>query len=269
MAIMPSSQLSFPNAAPSPTPSNASAKVASLKRKLPAQEEEKKKNEQTVPQDVLTQLKLAEEHLIETRTSKTFEQIVSYLSLQKSPEDRLAKLRSALQMNREFSKIEYDRQGANGQGSYKFRPKIPVTNAEELKGYLQQQDHSVGVKMEDLKDGWKDHDKEIIRMEDSNELLVVRNNKGNPRTIWQNDPSLNNAIGMDLKLMWTNLRVPANPDEIRLKLESAGLKPTSAPRKAGGPTRPQEKKKKAARRGGRQTNTHMSHVLKDYSHKRK
>jgi transcription initiation factor TFIIE subunit beta len=263
---MPSSQLSFSNAAPSPTPSNASATKTSLKRKLPLPADEHKKN---VPHDVLTQLKLAEEYLILARSSKTFDEIVAYLSLQNNEPDRLATLKSALQMNRTWSKIEYDDKGASGKGTYKFRPKIPVTNAEELKGYLQRQDHSVGVKMEDLKDGWKDYDREIARMETSNELLVVRNNKGNPRTIWQNDPSLNLKIGHDLKDKWVAIKLPANPDDVRMKLENAGLKPTSAPKKLGGSSRPQEKKKKAARRGGRQTNTHMSHVLKDYSHKRK
>jgi transcription initiation factor TFIIE subunit beta len=260
---MPSSQLSAPNGAPSPAPSNASG-IKSLKRKLPADSQKAH-----VPHDVLTQLKLAEEFLIGTREARTFPQIVNFLSLQGNSESELAKLRSTLQMNRNFSKIEYDPHGANGEGLYKFRPKIPVKNAEDLKRYLQRQDHSVGVKMEDLKDGWKDHDKEIAKMEDAKELLVVRNNKGNPRTIWQNDPSLNMTIGNDLISKWHGIKLPANPDDVRSKLESAGLKPTSAPRKLGGPTRPQEKKKKAARRGGRQTNTHMSHVLKDYSHKRK
>ncbi|KAF2420276.1 transcription initiation factor IIE, beta subunit, partial [Tothia fuscella] len=254
------------------TPSNTSTsnKAGGMKRKwetekqLPAQASKGP----AAPQDIVTQVEYAVRYLIEKNSPQTFTDIINYLSIQAADPAQLNKLRNVLQRDWHGSRVKYDSRGANGAGTFEFKPKIPVKNAEELKGYLQRQDHSVGLKMDDLKDGWQKYQDEISRMETEKELLVVRNNKGQPRTIWQDDPTMSNPISDALKQKWHDIRLPANPDDVRAKLQSAGLKPTSEPKRlASG--RPQEKKKRAARRGGRQTNSHMNGILKDYSNRRK
>lgn len=72
----------------------------------------------------------------------------------------------------------------------------------------------------------------------------------------------------DFKHEWHTIQIPPNPDDLRNSLLSAGLKPSSAPREVTA-TKPKEKKRKAPRRGGKQTNTHMANILKDFSHMRK
>jgi transcription initiation factor TFIIE subunit beta len=67
---------------------------------------------------------------------------------------------------------------------------------------------------------------------------------------------------------WHKVQIPPNPDDLRNSLLAAGLKPSSAPRQAVA-SKPDKKKKKASRRGGKQTNTHMAAILKDFSHMRK
>jgi transcription initiation factor TFIIE subunit beta len=275
---MPPAQLDLPNGAPSPSPSNTSTskgikrkwenQVAQAQAITPAAKATKER-ENRAPRDIVTQVDYTVRFLVEKKTPQTFHDIINYLSVQAADKEQLDKLRTVLQRDWHGARIEYDPRGANSEGTYKFKPKIPVKNAEELKGFFQKQDHCVGLKMEDLKDGWKEYSEEIERLEKKHEVLVVRNNKNNPRTIWQDDPSMNHDIGENLKTKWHEIRLPANPDDVRAKLQSAGLKPTSEPKRLSGASKPQEKKKKAARRGGRQTNTHMSSVLKDYSHMRK
>jgi len=221
------------------------------------------------PQEIATQVSFAVKYLIDKENGATFQELVLHLSLQGADPVALGKLRAVLQAPRANTRVEYDPSGANGEGIYKFKPKIPVKNTEDLKRYLQQKDDSVGVKIDDLKDGWKTHQEEIKSMEKANEILVVRNNKNQPRTIWQDDSSLHHGISDELKQLWDSIKLPANAEEIRTKLEAAGLKPTSESRRLTGAGKPQEKKKKAARRGGRQTNSHMTGILRDYSHKRK
>lgn len=72
----------------------------------------------------------------------------------------------------------------------------------------------------------------------------------------------------EFKSEWHKIQIPANPDDLRNSLLSAGLKPSSAPREAA-VAKSKEKKRKAPRRGGKQTNTHMASILKDFSHMRK
>jgi len=85
--------------------------------------------------------------------------------------------------------------------------------------------------------------------------------------VWNNDPSLMLPMDPDFANEWHKIAIPANPDDLRNALLAVNLKAATAPRQAiGGP---KEKKKRAARRGGKQTNNHMAHLLKDFSSMRK
>lgn len=72
----------------------------------------------------------------------------------------------------------------------------------------------------------------------------------------------------DFKNEWHKIQIPPNPDDLRNSLLAAGLKPSSAPRQVDA-SKPKEKKRKAPRRSGKQTNSHMTNILKDFSHLRK
>jgi transcription initiation factor TFIIE subunit beta len=88
------------------------------------------------------------------------------------------------------------------------------------------------------------------------------------RARWGNDPSLMFTMDAEFRNEWHKVQIPANPDDLRKSLIDAGLKPSSTARQAV-TSKPDKKKKKAPRRGGKQTNVHMSGILQDYSHLRK
>jgi len=160
--------------------------------------------------------------------------------------------------------------GAGGRTLFSYRPKYPVRGPESLKEFLQKRTDMRAVLVQDLKDGWPDAAKGIDLMGQRNEVLVTRHKKDPflPKAVWPNDPSLRLDMDANFRKKWHEILLPANPDELRNKLEAAGLKPTSAPREVvkGGLA---QKKKKAARRGGKTTNTHMAGILRDYSGMRK
>ena len=85
---------------------------------------------------------------------------------------------------------------------------------------------------------------------------------------WDNDPSLMHKMDPDFANEWHKIQIPPNPDDLRSSLMAAGLKPSSAPRQTEA-KKTDKKRKKAIRRGGKQTNTHMASILKDFSHMRK
>jgi transcription initiation factor TFIIE subunit beta len=217
--------------------------------------------------EVITQITLAESYLRDSGKEVTFDELINFLSIQHGEKDRLSVFRRVLQRNGATDRVAYNPQGANGKGTFRYRSTLPVHNSEDLKGFLQKRPHAIGVKVDELKDGWKEWNSEIARMEGIGELLVVRDKNQRPKTVWQNDRTMMHRVDPDLQKQWHAIKIPLDTEELRNKLIGAGLNPTSAARKIIA-AKPQDKKRKASRRGGRQTNVHMSHVLKDYSHKR-
>lgn len=141
-----------------------------------------------------------------------------------------------------------------------------MRSAEELEAYLQRQTTAKGIDVKNLKDGWDAAIPEIDRMEANGQLLVLRNKKDNtPKYVWSNDPSLALHIDDDFKDYWNKIKLPANPDDMRLELEKAGLTPTSQVKEPVNPTGSREKKKRQSRKVGRTTNTHIQ--LKEYPQK--
>lgn len=216
---------------------------------------------------LLTQIHYAVEYLKEKDRALSFTDITGYLSLQNVSEQDRRAIQQTLQSHRS---VDYDRHGLDGQGSFRFRPKHNVRSAEELRRYLQQRTTAQGIPVRELKDGWSGAIEAISMLENKGEVLVTRNKKDNqPKMVWLNDPSLSLAVDDEFQTMWHEVRLPANPDELRGKLEQAGLKPTSAPKDGSMLKGQKREKKRAVRRTGKLTNTHMAGILKDYSHKRK
>ncbi len=154
-------------------------------------------------------------------------------------------------------------------GTYVHRPTIPnVKTKTQLLAHLQRKTDASGVSVKDLKDGWPDCEGAINELEKEHKLLVVRAKKdGAARMVWMDDPSLFHEVDPQLKIMWSRTDVPS-VENIVPRLLAAQLKPASEdPRvKASQAPKVEKKKKKAQRRTGKSTNTHMEHLLKDYSH---
>ncbi|KAK8195174.1 uncharacterized protein BKA78DRAFT_226522, partial [Phyllosticta capitalensis] len=228
---------------------------------------------------LLTRVTFALEYLKEKDKDLTFEDIFSHLSIQVQDEGS-AKPRPAekggtdwnnlILIMRGHPKVEFDPKGFDGKGSFRYRPPHNVRSADELKGLLQRQVSSVGIRVVELKDGWPGAVDAINELDKKGEILVTRNQKtGQPLLVWQNDPSLAHHVDDEFKQMFLSIPLPANPDDMRSRLEAAGLKPVSAPKEAKpAATGAKQKKKKAPRKGMKTSNTHMLNVFRDYSDKK-
>lgn len=264
---------------PSPTPSNSSQTNKKRPRpdaNAPVYSQPENTNSGLA---TMTRVTFALEYLKEKDKSMTFEDVFNHLSIQIT-DGPGAKPKPAPKGGRDWKllttilqrhdKVEYDPTGFKGQGSFRYRPKHNVRSGEELKGLLQRQTSSVGIKVSELKDGWPGAIDAINELDKKGEILVTRNQKtGQPLLVWQNDPSLSHSIDDDFRSMFLSIALPANPDDMRSRLEAAGLKPVSAPREAKPLNQPQKKKKKAPRKGMKTSNTHMLNVFRDYSDKKK
>ena len=263
--------MSFLNkpSAPSPTPSNASS--TGTKRKRPAADTTpvySQPRETGTGVHAFTQYTYAIEYLRGHDQWKPFQDITNYLNVRKEDASARATLQALFQGSAQ-QRIEWN--GERGaKALYRYKPKYGIRNAEELMGYLQAQKSGLGLSVRDLKDGWPACQDTIASMEKRKELLVTHNKKdGTPRTVWGNDATLMYSVDTDVVEGWHSISIPANPEELRKKLVSAGLKPASAPRIIA-PSKKQEKKqRRAPRRNGKTTNTHMVGMLKDYSQKKK
>ncbi|KAL9057914.1 MAG: hypothetical protein Q9162_002041 [Coniocarpon cinnabarinum] len=168
------------------------------------------------------------------------------------------------------SKIEYDAQGLDGKGSYRYRPPLGVTSADQLLAFLQSQTTAQGIRVSQLKDGWSGALDTIETLEKEGKLLVTRNKKDNsPKMVWPNDPTLIHEVDNDFKNLWHDVQAPGSAEALRNELLAFGLTPTSQVKKVMTGPGEGKKKKKMPRSGGKTTNTHMAHVLKDYSHLRR
>ena len=105
-------------------------------------------------------------------------------------------------------------------------------------------------------------------MEKKGEVLMIRDRKGGIKLVWYDEPSLQHKVSDDLKHAWNNIKLPANTDDLRTRLENAGLKPTSAPKENVKKAQSKDNRKRGPKRGTRTTNAHIQHLLKDYSHRK-
>lgn len=214
----------------------------------------------------MTQVQFAIDHLKSKDHGVTFRDIFNYLSIPNATAADEATLRHIL---REHPRVEHDPAALDGKGTFRFKPFHNVRSADELLAFLQGQTTAQGIKASNLKDGWPSALETIDRLEQEGRLLVLRNRKDNSaKMVWPNDPSLIHKVDAEFVELWRTVAIPKGAGELRNELLAFGLTPTSQVKmqvKAGEP----KKKKKAMRRGGKTTNTHIAGILKDYSHLRR
>ncbi|KAI9858206.1 MAG: hypothetical protein M1813_007855 [Trichoglossum hirsutum] len=266
------------SSAPTPRPSTPSgSSVSDLKRKRPD-------NASTIvysqPADtgtgryIMTQVTYAVDYLKSKETPQTLASIIGYLSLQTQTSDSKRTIADIL---KNHDRVEFTPVGTPGKasntwdsGTYRFRPIHNIRSATELLAYLQAQPSAQGLSVKELKDGWSGAEEAIDLLESQSQLLVTRNKKDNhARMVWSNDPSLSQNIDPEFQARWHKIKIPVS-GELPGELSKAGLKPTSVdPATVVKKVVPGKKERqKRPRRGGRQTNTHMAGILRDYSSKK-
>jgi len=264
-----------PASAPSPAPSNASNA---------SRNESKGTKRKAEPQNVVysqpaatgygteafTQVTYVIEFLKKKDEAKTFREILEYLSQVHVEQQKKQLIYNILRKHDRVRHIPDHQSKAWDSGTFIHRPIIAVRSKKDLIAYLQAKPDAQGVSVKDLKDGWPDCEDAIDELEAGHKILVTRTKKDNhARMVWSNDPSLVHPIDHEFQVMWRRegQELPS-VDELVRKLMEAGQKPASEDpsKRVKPPPKPKEKKKKAPRKGGRTTNTHMEHLLKDYSH---
>ncbi|GAB7364503.1 hypothetical protein MBLNU230_g5312t1 [Neophaeotheca triangularis] len=215
----------------------------------------------------------------------TFENLIGYLSLPVDLQKQVANIKRALQGNDRV--IYLPKTAANPKESFRYKPLVPATNAEELREYLARLPTAQGLSVREIKDGWPDCTPTLDAMERSGSLLILRHKKDDsPRIVYPDQPSYHavetstkttdghtvtavKPLDADFQDMWHKTKLPANENDIRLELEKNGLTPTSAVKEVQKGLGAGKKKRKVIRRGGKTTNTHMKDILKDYSGSRR
>ncbi|KAL2814889.1 hypothetical protein BDW59DRAFT_154069, partial [Aspergillus cavernicola] len=136
--------------------------------------------------DIMTQVVFAIEHMKNKGLPLTFSDIVSYLSLQHRANDQgyIQALRSILQMH---EKVQFDPSGANGEGTFSFRPPHNIRTTEQLLQKLQAQSTGIGMSARELREGWPNVEDAINQLEKEGKLLVTRNKKDDhAKMVWAN-----------------------------------------------------------------------------------
>lgn len=216
--------------------------------------------------NIMTQMTYAVEYLKQKETPQTLPDLLSYLSLQYHGEDYK---KSITKLLRSHEKIEFDPNGFNGQGSFRFRPKHNIRTGDQLIGYLQAQRTAQGLSAKELKDGWPNAEDVIRDLEQQGKLLVTRNKKDDiAKMVWPNDPTLITEIDDEFKGLWKQERLQS-PTDIIVFLEKHSLQSTDRSRGAIKKPKVQVKKTKKPRKSGKMTNVHMVGVLRDFSHLKK
>jgi transcription initiation factor TFIIE subunit beta len=260
------SHLRAPLSAPSPTPSNSSANGAKRKRpaeSLPANIVYSQPQDVGTGEHVYTQVNYATAHLRERQEWMSFDDIMSFLNVRPG-HPHYEQLRLLFRSDAAGNRIEYDA----ARNLYRYKPKLDIRNPAQLKGYLQNQKSAQGLSLKDLKDGWATVADDIKTMADKKQVLLKLTKDGVPKTVWDNDPSLMYPMDQEFLSEWHRIAIPPNPDDLRNTLLNVGLQVASAPRVVID-SGPKQKKKRAPRKNGKQTNTHMAHILKDFSAMRK
>lgn len=215
--------------------------------------------------DIMTQVLFAIEHMKTKGIPLKFADIVSYLSLQQRANDQ-GYIQALLSILKVHEKVLYDPKGANGEGTFAFRPPHDVRSPEQLLQKLQAQSTGAGMSVRDLREGWPNVEDAINNLEQEGKLLVTRNKKDNhAKMVWINDPSLFQHFDDEFRNIWEKIKIP-DQQAVKEELEKAGITPTSKNKVVKPRPKVEHKKVKKPRRSGKTTNTHMMGVLRDYSH---
>lgn len=226
---------------------------------------------------MMTQLTYVVDFLKAKRTPKTLQEVLDHLTMHNLPDEQQ---RIFVKLMHQHSRIEHvpapktakgatgDQQPAWRTGKYQFKAKIPnVHDKMTLLAHLQQKMDASSLSVKDLKDGWPDCDQAITELENEHKILVVRTKKDNhAKFVWLDDPRLSHPVDPEFLGMWHRIELPA-PDDMVRKLLALGQKPASeAPQLNSKAAAKAAKKRKSTRPPKHQSNAHMAHLLKDYSH---
>ena len=213
----------------------------------------------------MTQVWHAVNYLKDKNNPLPFDNLINYLSLPQDAMKNVPYIKKALQTHDRVQFVPKSESG-NGKDSFKYRPLHPVTNAEELKGYLARATTAQGIPVKDLKDGWPGCIAAIDELEKTGHVLVTRYKKdNNPRMVWADSSSYHIHVDSDFSEFWSKTKLPASENDIRSELEKAGITPTSQVKETNNMDMKKKERKRPIRRGGRTTNQHMMGILKDYS----
>ncbi|KAI0872123.1 hypothetical protein GGS24DRAFT_25911 [Hypoxylon argillaceum] len=227
---------------------------------------------------MMTQLTYVVDFLKAKRVPKTLQEVLDHLTLHNLPEHQQ---KLFVNLMHKHSRIDHipapksakgaaggEQQPAWRTGKYQFKAKIPgVHDKITLLAHLQQKTDASSLSVKDLKDGWPDCDQAITDLENEHKILVVRTKKDNhAKFVWLDEPRLSHAVDAEFLNMWHRIELPA-ADEMVRKLLALGQKPASeAPQNNGKAATKASKKRKTTRPPKHQSNAHMAHLLKDYSH---
>ncbi|CAK4030357.1 Transcription initiation factor IIE subunit beta [Lecanosticta acicola] len=237
--------------------------------------------------EILTNVKFAIDYLkSKSPQALPFEEIIRHLSL---PNDAGANVENNIRKGLEgHEQVTFIPKGPRGaaKDTFKYRPKHPVTNSEELKDYLARQSSARGIMVKELKDGWPNCLTAIDKLEEEGAVLVIRNvssenglkpehavsnvsqKKDNtPKTVFADSPGYHLQIDQDFKDFWAKTKLPASEGEVRAELDKAGITPTSQVKEMKKNDGRRRERKKPNRRGGKLTNSHMTGILKEYARK--
>lgn len=216
--------------------------------------------------EIMTQVIYAIDYLKTKNAPLVMHDILSYLSLQYTDSGYKQTIHRIL---RHHDKVEYDPKGANGDGTFRFRPIHNIRTGDQLLKFLQSQPTAQGLNVRELRDGWPNVEETINDLESERKLLVTRNKKDDhAKMVWANDPSLRQHIDEEFRVIWEKIRVP-DEETVTAELEKAGLATTSKSKIVKNRPKVEQKKTKKPRKGGKTTNTHMTGILRDYSHLKK
>ncbi|KAH0434036.1 transcription initiation factor iie subunit beta [Colletotrichum kahawae] len=222
-------------------------------------------------QEVFTQMQYALEWLKGKDEPKTATEIFDHLGQTRSTDKHKQSLVEAMRRHPRIQWVPDSKLSEQTwrTGTYVHRPIIPgVKDKISLLRHLQSKKDAEGTNVKDLKDGWPDCDQALMELEREHKILIVKTKKEqHPRAIWLDDATLHHHVDDEFKRMWNAVEVPTTDDIVK-KLVSVGQKPASADPSLIKKVDPKnnKQKKRAVRRTGKTTNTHMEHLLKDYSH---
>ncbi|KAI0477465.1 hypothetical protein GGR56DRAFT_637415 [Xylariaceae sp. FL0804] len=254
---------------------------------------------------MMTQLTYAVDFLKAKRAPKTLQEVLDHLTLNQLPDMQQKVFASLMQKHSRIQHLPAPPRSNNNTsssssgdkaqpqpppawrtGRYTFKAKIAgVHDKVSLLEHLQRKTDASGLSVKDLKDGWPDCDAALAELERDRKVLVVRTRKDNhAKFVWPDDPRLlegvsgsgpggsgsgsgSSVIDAEFQALWHKIELPSLDDIVR-KLQAVGQKPASedprlkrleAPKQAA-------KKRRAARPPKNQSNSHMAHLLKDFSH---
>ncbi|KFY53211.1 hypothetical protein V496_07816 [Pseudogymnoascus sp. VKM F-4515 (FW-2607)] len=262
--------------APSPSPASQSTPSPSSKDQKRKRETQpvvySQPSETGYGSDSYTQVTYIIEFLKKKGEPKSFKEILEYMSFMGLPEQQKRTLAAILRKHGRLEWIPDPKKKVQtwDSGKFKHRPIINVRTKDQLLAYLQRKADAQGVSVKELKDGWPDCEEAITELEKQHRLLVTRTKKdGHARMVWADDPTLRHPVEPEFETMWHRIEL-ADPDDLVRKLIDAGQKPASEDpsKRVKAPPKAKDKKKRPPRKGGRTTNTHMEHLLRDFDHLR-